>query len=186
MDNMQGSNGVIQWNVPFLRVVQDWEVEVTLAFFGMLYSLKWRQGGEDCIWWIPSKRKKFEVQLFFHELSILGVSSLTWSSIWKVKVPLRVSFFVWTAALGKILTLDNLRKRGLIVVGWCCMCKRSGESIDHLLLHCEVARDLWTALFTLFDIKWVMPERVTDMLACWRGQVGTRSVIAVWRIAPLS
>jgi hypothetical protein len=38
---------------------------VLLAFFGMLYSFRWRQGGEDCIRWIPSKRKKFEVQSFF-------------------------------------------------------------------------------------------------------------------------
>jgi len=58
---------------------------VVLDFFGMLYSLKWRQGGEDCIWWIPSKRKKFEVWSFFHyfyiELSILGVSFFPWRSI---------------------------------------------------------------------------------------------------------
>jgi hypothetical protein len=26
---------------------------------------------------------------------------------------------------------------------------------------------------------------VIDLLACWRGQLGTRSVLAVWRIAPL-
>ena len=25
------------------------------------------------------------------------------------------------------------------MVDWCCMCKKSEESIDHLLLHCEVA-----------------------------------------------
>lgn len=36
-----------------------------------------------------------------------------------------------------------------------------------------------------FDVTWVMPERVIDLLACWRGEVGTRSVIATWRIAPL-
>jgi hypothetical protein len=23
----------------------------------------------------------------------------------------------------------------LIVIEWCCLCKKSGESIDHLLLH---------------------------------------------------
>jgi hypothetical protein len=90
---------------------------------------------------------------------------------------------VWTAALGKILTVDNLRKRGVLVVGWCCMCKRSGESIDHLLLHCDVARDLWSAIFSLFSVTWVMPETVLDMLACWRGQKGNRSVLPVWRIA---
>jgi len=65
------------------------------------------------------------------------------------------------------------------------MCKRSRESIDHFLLHCEVAWDLWSGLFTLFDVTWVIPERVIDLLVCWRGQVGTRSVIVVWRIASL-
>jgi hypothetical protein len=42
------------------------------------------------------------------------------------------SFFVWTIAHGKILTLDNMRKRRVLVVEWCCMCKRGGKSIDHL------------------------------------------------------
>ena len=105
--------------------------------------------------------------------------------IWKVKVPLRVSFFMWTVSLGKILTLDNLRKRGLIVMDWCCMCKRSGESINHLLLHCEVARTLRSVLFTLFGVKWVMNGRVTDFLACWKGQRGNKMVMEVWRMAPL-
>jgi hypothetical protein len=40
-----------------------------IAFFGKLYYLKWRQDGENCTRWIPSKRKKFEVRFFFHELS---------------------------------------------------------------------------------------------------------------------
>jgi len=39
-----------------------------------------------------------------------------WKSIWKVKVPLRVAFFVWTATIGKILTLDNLRKMNIIMM----------------------------------------------------------------------
>jgi hypothetical protein len=67
------------------------------------------------------------------------------------KVPLRVSFFVWMATLGKILTLDNLCKRGIIVVGWCCMCKHSGKSVNHLLLHCEVAQALWSGSLFLMS-----------------------------------
>jgi hypothetical protein len=113
--NGESSNGVIQWNVSFFRVVQDWEVDLVLAFFVVLYSFRWREDSEDCIWWIPSKRKKFEVWPFFHELSTLG-SSFFSCSVWKVKVPLRASVFVWTIAHGKILTFDNLRKRRVIVV----------------------------------------------------------------------
>jgi hypothetical protein len=114
-----------------------------------------------------------------------GSCLFPWKSIWKVKVPVRVSFFAWTAALGRILTVDNLRKRGLIVVDWCSMCKRSGESIDHLLLHCDVARALWSVLFSLFDVTWVMNGRVIDLLACWKGQRGNKMVLEVWRMAPL-
>ena len=95
--------------------------------------------------------------------------------IWKVKVPLRVNFFVWTVTLGKILTLDNLRKRGIIVVEWCCMCKQSGESINHLLLHCEAARALWSVVLTLFDITWVMSGGVAALSVCWHGQRGNIS-----------
>jgi hypothetical protein len=49
-----------------------------------------------------------------------------------------VAYFAWFATLGKILIVDNLRKRKIVVVDCCCMCKKSGETIDHLLLHCEV------------------------------------------------
>lgn len=31
-----------------------------------------------------------------------------WKSIWKAKVPSKVAFFAWSAALRKILTIDNL------------------------------------------------------------------------------
>jgi hypothetical protein len=65
------------------------------------------------------------------------------------------------------------------------MHKRSEESIDHLFLRCKVARNLWSALLTLFNVTWAMSKRVIDLLAYWRGQVGTRSILIVWRIAPL-
>jgi hypothetical protein len=54
---------------------------------------------------------------------------------------------VWTTALGKILTLDNLRKENVIIVEWCCMYKKCGESIYHLLLNCEVVTELWSVSF---------------------------------------
>ena len=67
-------------------------------------------------------------------------------------VPSKVCFFLWTVALGRVLTMDNLRRRWLVVLDWCCMCKWDGETINHLFLHCPVARDLWDMIFCLFGL----------------------------------
>jgi hypothetical protein len=64
---------------------------------------------------------------------------IAWKSVWHTPGPSRATFFVWSVALSKILTLDNLGKWHVIVINRCYMCKKTGESSDHLLLHCDVA-----------------------------------------------
>ena len=56
----------------------------------------------------------------------------------------------------KILTSDNLRLRGLDFVDWCIMYRRCGETVDHLLFHCEIAHRLWSFVFTTFGLLWVI------------------------------
>jgi hypothetical protein len=52
------------------------------------------------------------------------------------------------------------------------MCKKNGESIDHLLLYCEVALDLWSYIIILFGVEWVMPRTVLELLTSWGASVG--------------
>jgi hypothetical protein len=52
--------------------------------------------------------------------------------------------------------MDALRNQHVIVVDWCCMCKKSGESVDHLLLHCEMTSAPWNAFFSPIGFVWVM------------------------------
>ncbi|KAG6639181.1 hypothetical protein CIPAW_10G082500 [Carya illinoinensis] len=56
-------------------------------------------------------------------------------NIWSSNVPLNAAFLVWTTALGKILTMGNQWKCLIIVIDWCCTCRKSFETMDHLLLH---------------------------------------------------
>ena len=77
-----------------------------------------------------------------------------WKSIWKQKIHSRVAFVVCTAAaLGKCLTIDNLRKRKVWILDWCYTCKCNGELVDHLFLHCPVAMDLCAMVFGLFGVS---------------------------------
>jgi hypothetical protein len=95
-----------------------------------------------------------------------------------------VAFFAWLAALGKILTMDNLRNRQLIVINWCCLCKFNGESVDHLLLHYEVACSLWNTIFSRLGLSWVMPNNVKDLFTCWWSGSNSWSAV-VWKMVPL-
>ena len=47
------------------------------------------------------------------------------------------------------------------------MCKRNGESVNHLLLHCEVVGALSDVLFNCFGLSWVMPRQIVDLYVCW-------------------
>jgi hypothetical protein len=60
-----------------------------------------------------------------------------------------------------------------------------GESIDHLFLHCEVATKFCSALFQLLSVAWVLPQRVSELLVSWRRQLRNRNALKIWRLPPL-
>ncbi|RVW32848.1 hypothetical protein CK203_107201 [Vitis vinifera] len=58
-----------------------------------------------------------------------------WRAFCYTCVP-KVSFFTWEASWGKVLTLDQVKKRGQALANRCYFCQAEEESIDHhLLLH---------------------------------------------------
>ena len=61
--------------------------------------------------WKLTKNGEFHIRLFYHKLHGSSLVVFPWKDIWKIKVPRRVSFFVWTVAWDKILTGDNLQVR---------------------------------------------------------------------------
>ena len=64
------------------------------------------------------------------------------------------------------------------------MCKHSGESVNHLFLHCDVARVVWSMVFSIFSVTWFTPEGVSKLLACWRRQEVNILAKEVWQIVP--
>ncbi len=99
----------VHWEVNFNWLAQDWEIESVALFLELLYLVTIKRFEEDTVSWQPSPIKGFQVKSDYKELSSNGVGFFPWTSIWKTKVPPRVAFFLWSAALGKILIADNLR-----------------------------------------------------------------------------
>jgi len=158
---------------------------MVLSFYEQLYSTRIRHGEVNRLVWNLSKRMSFEVKTFYRALACQEVVSFPWKGIWRVKAPKRVAFFVWTAALGKILIHDNLHSRHIVMVEWCCMFKKNRESIDHLLLHCDVAQVVWCSFYSLFGVEWVMPKSVLNLLSGWGSLLGRGHITRLWKQVPL-
>jgi hypothetical protein len=56
-------------------------------------------------------------------------------------------------------------KTGIPMVERCCMCKSSGESVDHLLLHCDTTYELWSYIFSMFGFHWIIPKSMVELLS---------------------
>jgi hypothetical protein len=150
----------------------------------MLHSVIVRRGDEDKFCWVPFEKGLFKVKSFSHSLTCPISTCFPWKCVWWTQAPSMAAFFSWSAALGKILTLDNLRKRHVIVINRCYMCKKTKEFVDHhLLLHCDVASALYYYLFSRFGLSWIMPRRVFNLLACWWSSGRSRSA-TVWKMTP--
>ena len=115
----------------------------------------------------------------------------------KLRSPKRVTFFVWTAVHGQILTLDNLMLRGRILVTRYCMCHWNEEIVDHLLLHCLIAQcfrslglngscqALWKAWYIFGAFGWEILIQTFGIwfLAVWFGLFGRKEIGALLRIS---
>ena len=73
--------------------------------------------------------------------------------------------FVFVVSSLGILIFDNLIKRGYHK--WIGV-----VSVNHLLLHCPIASKLWSMVWSLFGVIWVMPQSVADLFASWQGPFG--------------
>jgi hypothetical protein len=65
-----------------------------------------------------------------------------------------------------------------------CVCKKSGDSVDHLLLHCEMASALWNTVFNLIGLAWVMPSNVVDLFTCWKWHFSRLQNAFMWKMVP--
>ena len=94
-----------------------------------------------------------------------------------------MAFFLWTAARGGILTIDNIVKKNLPLVNWCYLCRCEEETMDHLLIHCKYAHTLWSEVLRLFGVQWVMPKNVVSLLSAWWNWLGSHTS-NVWNMVP--
>ena len=98
---------------------------------------------------------------------------------------MKVSFFAWEASWNRISTIDQLKKRGWNMSHRCYLCNEKEEISDHLILFCKKATMLWSLIFSIFGLQWVLHSSIKRNLFGWHGAfVGKRREKA-WRVVPI-
>ncbi|GJN01931.1 hypothetical protein PR202_ga19236 [Eleusine coracana subsp. coracana] len=63
--------------------------------------------------------------------------------IWKAWAPPKTKLFMYLATHGRTWTSERRFPHGLQDSATCALCDQEPETIEHLLLHCSVAREVW-------------------------------------------
>lgn len=110
---------------------------------------------QDEMGWILDEEKGFTVRSMAGALCPLSDRSYPGDCVWNQLIQLKVSFLLWELWWDRVLTVDNLIRRGMIIPNRCCMCMADAKSFGHLFIHCAWVRPLWGYYLSHFDVNWV-------------------------------
>lgn len=60
--------------------------------------------------------------------------------LWRLCIPLKVKIFCWLVLKKRLLTANNLIKRGWVGDMACVLCRSDEETVDHLFTNCVFAK----------------------------------------------
>lgn len=73
--------------------------------------------------------------------------------LWKWHLRLKVKCFTWLMLENKIMTWDNVVKRGGVVLNICGLCTEGDKSVDHLLVSYYFTKQVWWQVTRAFNIS---------------------------------
>ena len=138
-----------------------------IRFLKTLDDQNFRFMGEDKLLLKNAKENGFTVKAMYKSFDTSPAVEFPYRLVWNPAVPPKIGVFSWETSWGKVLTIDQLKRRGLTLVNRCVMCEEDEETIDHLLIHCKCAKMLWDLFLSDVGISWVFPHSVLHTLLAW-------------------
>ncbi|OVA08929.1 Reverse transcriptase zinc-binding domain [Macleaya cordata] len=162
------------WNLALSRDPKSSEIPELLSLLQIIgLEPPTTDSLEDQMVWSLTKTGQYTVKSAYDHLTANDVSFFPTKQIWFNKIPLKISFFMWTSYFNKILTLDNLKKRGHHLPNACYFCLKHEETSNHILLHCQLTKEIWAEILPRKGWCWPFPESLALFIHGWNSR-------AVW------
>jgi zinc-binding in reverse transcriptase len=81
----------------------------------------------------------FSVHLFYEWLDFGGIISNEFNIVWQSKIPFKVKIFMWLVRRKRILTKDQLFRKGWTGDSCCVFCGEH-DDIHHIFVNCSTVQ----------------------------------------------
>lgn len=134
----------------FRLIISDIAMAEFRSLQSLLAQLTTHPNTPDDIVWIWTESGIFTVKSAYRALKFIPRIAIVANRIhkvWKLNIPPRMKVFGWLMSHNKLLTVDNLNKRGWSLVNRCILCKADLESINHMINVCPFSLAVYSAVF---------------------------------------
>ncbi|WOH13938.1 hypothetical protein DCAR_0933451 [Daucus carota subsp. sativus] len=114
------------------------------------------QDKTDRLCWVPSGGAFSTIvanKIMFCQSNSSGEHSKSWILIWKLKIPPKISIFLWKMNWGVLPTKHFLSQKLKDLVPLCSWCGQKSETLVHLFMECELAVWAWKYIQLWWSLK---------------------------------
>ncbi|MQM15218.1 hypothetical protein Taro_048161 [Colocasia esculenta] len=112
---------------------------------------------QDDFIWAANPHGNFTVKSAYDLSFSHGVSRGAWEKLWHHAIPPRVAMFAWRLLHRDVPVDSRIVECGVPLVSMCSCCKvHAQESLDHLFISSDIAKELWSWIAPLLSnhINW--------------------------------
>ncbi|XP_021971591.1 uncharacterized protein LOC110866755 [Helianthus annuus] len=113
----------------------------------LIQNVELKKKYDRWMWKQEDEREEFTIGNLRSELDSMTSIPETQVLKWLSWIPKKINCFLWRAVLDRIPTRDALAIRNIQIPSVvCALCSICSESVDHLLISCQYAQLVWTAI----------------------------------------
>ncbi|KAL5832773.1 hypothetical protein ACOSQ3_016447 [Xanthoceras sorbifolium] len=121
----------------------------------------------DKLIWGLSNGGNFTVKSAYDlQCGVAEVTKWDWNFIWRLKLPPKITHFLWLLLHGRLLTNVHRCSRGLDDVATCPRCNISNEDLNHLLRDCNYSINIWRNIWGCGRASTLLKGDLNTWLRC--------------------
>ncbi|WVZ97140.1 hypothetical protein U9M48_042695 [Paspalum notatum var. saurae] len=117
--------------------------------------------------WRLSRHATYSSKSAYDAFFVGSITFGPWRRVWKTWAPLKCKFFAWLVIKNRVWTADRLAKRGLPHPAVCPLCDQAEETIQHILISCVFARQVWTLILQELSLPAIVLQPGCTRFSNW-------------------